>query len=191
MTFEGLIKRRIEYNGDLRSLLVPALIVFLVVFFAATNLHLATKKKSALRKKSELESFSTLLAEYERFSGILKPLERKASGTHANVKLVKLITAIGSTVGIEGKLSAIPSSQRKSEKGFFRDGTMLTLTGITLNELVNFLYRIETHRNMLLVKNISMKPGPVAGGVKANKASPGGGLINVKISVDLVSKAGG
>ena len=39
-------------------------------------------------------------------------------------------------------------------KGYMKQATELTITGITLNELVNFLYRLEGHRNMLMIKGL-------------------------------------
>ncbi len=162
-----------------------ALIVIFAVLFAGTNIYLGKKKKVVLRKRAELEVFSKLRAEYEGVAGVINPFEQRASATGRNLKTERILGDIGEALGIKEKMGSFKTVAAGATKGYMKSATELTLTGITLNELVNFLYRVEGHRNMLMVKGVSLKP---AG---AGKGKAAGELLNVELSVEIISKGRG
>ncbi len=162
-----------------------ALIVIFAVLFAATNIYLGKKKKVVLRKRAELEVFSRLRAEYEGVSGVINPFKKRASATGQNLKTERILGDIGETLGIKEKMGSFKTVAAGAAKGYIKNATELTLTGISLNELVNFLYRVEGHRNMLMVKSFTLRP---AG---AGKGNAGGELLDVMLSVEIISKGRG
>ena len=162
-----------------------ALIVIFSLVFAVTNVYLGKKKKIVLRKRAELEAFSGFRADYEGMAGIIEPFKSRAAVTRPNIKVEKVLGDIGEALGIKEKMGSFKTVAAEASKGYMKKASEVTLTGITLNELVNFLYRVEGNRNMLMVKSLSLKPA-VSG-----KGGSGGELLNIKLSVEIMSKMNG
>ncbi|HLC17557.1 MAG TPA: hypothetical protein VJM57_00895, partial [Thermodesulfobacteriota bacterium] len=134
-----------------------------VVFIAATQGMVAKRHTYAELKKKELASFYTLRDEYMGEKARFLPLERKllspggSGGPGGASSVVTVIEDIGNRLGIKDRIKSVKPASEAAGKGYVQRPVAVEVEGITLNELVNLLYRVEYHRNVLMIKDFDMK----------------------------------
>ncbi|HAO94279.1 MAG: hypothetical protein A2X93_06295 [Deltaproteobacteria bacterium GWC2_56_8] len=155
-----------------------AAVIALLVFMGLT---LAVNGKTGQRLKSlqnEAASFDSARAEYESIRSTLEPYERKLLAPVASAS--EAVQEAASEAGIKKNLSALKPFAEPASKGFRKSGVEVKIEGITLNELLNLIYRMENHANLLLVKDFALK-------TRFGSA----GLNDVTLQVVLVTKENG
>lgn len=153
-------------------------VIALLVFMGLT---LAINGKAGGRLKSlqnETASFESERAEYESIRAALEPYERKLLAPAASAS--EAVQEAAGEAGIKKNLSALKPFAEPASKGFRKSGVEVKIEGITLNELLNLIYRMERHANLLLVKDFALK-------TRFGSA----GLNDVTLQVVLVTKENG
>lgn len=130
----------------------------LIALFVFIGLTLAVNGRSARKLKSlqnEATAFETVRAEYMKERATLEPYEAKliAPGSTASDAVQEAV----SEAGIKKNLSAMKPFIEPASKGFRKSGVEVKIEGVTLNELLNLIYRIENHSNMLVVKDFVLR----------------------------------
>jgi len=128
-----------------------------VIFILATNVIVGRVEKRAESRKTSLKAFYAQKEEYMKGSAEAAPLEKKLLLPPSGVSPVTIIGEIGKTIGIKSNISSFKPFEDKALKGYVKNGVEVKVEGITLNQLVNFVYGIENYRNLLLIKDFSMK----------------------------------
>lgn len=155
-----------------------AAVIALLVFMGIT---LAINGKTGQRLKSlqnEAASFETVRAEYASIRTTLEPYERKLLAPIASAS--EAVQEAAGEAGIKKNLSALKPFAEPASKGFRKSGVEVKIEGITLNELLNLIYRMENHANLLLVKDFALKT-----------RFGSNGLNDVTLQVVLVTKEHG
>ncbi|MBI5903340.1 MAG: hypothetical protein HZB84_07670 [Deltaproteobacteria bacterium] len=134
---------------------VALLIACAVVY--ALYLSTASKEKKVAAKKAELASFDKLRDEYATELSIVAPLEKKLSQTRPGLSAGSIIEEIASGIGIKKNVASFKPLETKSDKGYEQSGVEVRVEGVTLNQLMNLIYRMEKHESLLLVREFSMK----------------------------------
>ena len=153
-------------------------VIALLVFMGIT---LAVNRSSRRKLKSvqnEAASFESVRAEYMKARANLEPYERKLLAPVASAS--EAVQEAASEAGIKKNLSALKPFAEPASKGFRKSGVEVKIEGITLNELLNLIYRMENHANLLLVKDFALK-------TRFGSA----GLNDVTLQVVLVTKENG
>lgn len=147
----------IASRADVKPLHVKwgAALIILLVFIGLT---LAVNGRSARKLKSiqnEATAFETVRAEYMKERAKIEPYEVKllTPGSSAS----DAVQEAASQAGIRKNLSAMKPFIEPASKGFRKNGVEVKIEGITLNELLNLVYRIENHSNMLVVKDFVLR----------------------------------
>ncbi|MBI5232990.1 MAG: hypothetical protein HY880_01405 [Deltaproteobacteria bacterium] len=152
-------------------------VLALVLFFALTYNAQFKAGKIAASKKGELERFIELGKTYSAEKDAFKPLEDKLSVSAPNMPLGSLIEDFGLKTGIRNKIISFKPIDDLREKDYLKKGVEVSMKGVAMNELVNLLYRIESHKNLMIVEDFSMKP-----------ALPDPNSFDVVMEVYLVTK---
>lgn len=144
-----------------RALLKPlhvkwvAALIALLVFIGLT---LAVNGRSARKLKTlqnEAAAFEAVRAEYMKERAALEPYEAKLLAPASNAS--DAVQEAASEAGIRKNLSAVKPFDEPASKGFRKSGVEVRIEGVTLNELLNLVYRIENHPNMLVVKDFVLR----------------------------------
>jgi general secretion pathway protein M len=128
-----------------------------VIFVLATNAIVGRVEKRAQPRKASLKAFYAQKEEYIKESAVVAPLEKKLLLPPSGVSPVAIIGEIGAGIGIKSNISSFKPFEDKALKGYVKNGVEVRVEGITLNQLVNLVYGIENYRNLLLIKDFSMK----------------------------------
>lgn len=154
---------------------------FVIVFLLTGNIVLKKYRgleKSIIVKKKEMLNFVQLKEEYLRGKNIFDYVERRALSPRGMESPITILEGIGIRTGIKEKIIMLKPLEEKMEKGYLERGVNLKIDGIDLNQLINFLYKIENNKALLLIKGFSMK---------SRFDNPN--LLDVDISVAVVSKS--
>ncbi|MBI3584437.1 MAG: hypothetical protein HY096_10890 [Nitrospinae bacterium] len=137
-------------------------------------------EKSILVKKKEMLNFVRLKEEYLRKKDMYDYIERRALSPRGMESPITILEGIGIMTGIKEKIIMLKPLEEKVEKEYLKRGVNVKVDGIDLNQLINFLYKIENNKALLLVKGFSMK---------SRFDNPN--LLDVDISVAVISKVSG
>lgn len=150
------IRRNISEN---KTFYLKGIAVLIAVgLFIAVTHNMTNKKDRFLSlKKEEIASFYNLRREYlKELSGIAH-LEKKLLMPQVDGSTGTIIEEIGTQIGIKDKMISFKSVDETIKKGYNQRGVEIKLENLTLNQLINLLYRINNHRNLLLIKDFAMK----------------------------------
>jgi general secretion pathway protein M len=134
-----------------------AILIVLGLFIAITYNMTNKKEQLVSLKKEELASLYNLKKEYLKESSSIAHLEKRLLSPQVGGSTGAIIEKIGARIGIKYKMISFRSAEEAVVKGYDQRGVEIKLEGLTLNQLVNLLYRIKNHRNLLLVKDFAMK----------------------------------
>lgn len=176
MIFKGL---SIEFDRKRLFILLGG-ISFIILFLLSGNIVLKKYRgleKSILAKKKEMLNFVKLKEEYLREKDKFDYAERRALSPRGMESPITILEGIGIRTGIKEKIIMLKPFEEKMEKGYLERGVNVKIDGIDLNQLINFLYKIENNKAMLLIKGFLMK---------SRFDNPN--LLDVDINIVLISK---
>ncbi|MBI5234965.1 MAG: hypothetical protein HY886_01795 [Deltaproteobacteria bacterium] len=178
MSLTAVIAAIRDYLGARRFAYLKALVLPLaaIVLVLLTGLFTGAASERFTRKKAAFVRFNSTMEGYlqDRSSmsfvekKLLMPLQKEAGA---------VMEEIGASIGIGKKITSYKPFDEEKQKGYEQKGVEIKADGITVNELANLLYRIENYRNLLLVREFSMK-------TRFDNQT----LYDVTIRVTLVSK---
>ncbi|MBE9528882.1 MAG: hypothetical protein IME99_06555 [Proteobacteria bacterium] len=154
-------KREQREHGVGRRRVVTLLILAAVFLLLISGGTFFTEKWSKAKRLSALKTeealvFEGLKAEYLARKGSLDRLRRKAYGKES-ASVVALTEEIGREAGVGGRIVSLKSLGEKKNAGYIESGLEVRIENIKLNELVNFLYMVENHRLLLVVRDFRLK----------------------------------
>ena len=155
-TIAAIKERFNNLDHDLRRLLIIACCLTAVLITAYVMIfgHL---KKLEIRKASREQTLTEMM--------ILKQRHREAS--IAASRLTNRLAAVTtedtpallieqSGINIRGGIQSKPLP-RAEQDGLIEDGAEITLNGLTSNELVNLLHRLEQHQKPVVIRRFNAK----------------------------------
>lgn len=129
-----------------------------VILFIAVTYHVVGKAEKGVRaKKTEALAFSSKKEEYLKERKAIEPFIRKILLPPYSGSLSSIIEEMARGIGIKDNIISIKPMEEEKEKGYIKNGIDVKIEGITLNQMVNLLYKIENFRNLILIKSFIMK----------------------------------
>jgi len=130
-----------------------SLLLLLLILFTTANERIAALERKRKAREADLVEMMTLQQRFlsarlasQRFAGRL-------SGTRSDDSPAKIIEEIG----IKGKSSRVTPLKGEEKEGRIEDSAEVKLEGLSANETVNLLYRLETGSRPVLVKKANLK----------------------------------
>jgi general secretion pathway protein M len=169
------LNRREKYiiygAGCLLGLLV---IVQLVItpFFKNTN----QMQRSLQTKKAELAEMRRLQAEYKTLQEKLQLSQISIDKREKGFTLFSFMDQLAGQAGIKDRISSMKPTNTVQKNSKYRISRVeIKLDAITLEQLTTYLYHIETSKNMVMVKKLSI-----------SKKEKNEGLINAVLQVETL-----
>lgn len=156
MNFMEEIERRFSPRKVILGKGVLLLVVALI-FMAVTGIMVERTARRALARKAEAARFFTLLDDYLAERAGIEPVEKRLLQPRSKDSVAAVIEEIGNATGVKSKINSLKPFEEKGEKGYSKAGTEVRLDGLTLNELVNFIYKADNYGNLLLIRDFNMK----------------------------------
>ena len=133
-------------------------------------------QKTLQSKKVELEEMQRLQAQYQLFKGKLQQSEVRYSKRDKGFTLFSFLDQLAGQAGIKDRISYMkPSKAVQKNSTYILSRVEMKLDDITLQQLTTYLYGVETSKNMVLVKKLSI-----------SKKEKKQGLIDVILQVETV-----
>ncbi|MEE8574875.1 MAG: hypothetical protein V3T30_05630 [Thermodesulfobacteriota bacterium] len=169
--------KRIKLKEYKLFIAIAIAVVIMAVFFSVTGKKLSKKKRLLHGKDRELTAFLDLSTEYKKLNASFGPRKGKLNSPLGR-SAGEVLKAIGSKVGIGDKIISIKPAATVQQKGFKKRAVEVTLRAVSMNELVNFIYRIEeSSKGLMFIKDFSM-----------SSISGGSDRLNVKLQVVQAQK---
>lgn len=115
-------------------------------------------------KKGALEEIARLSSEYNRYQRSSQDIQKVIANRRKRFTLFSFLEGKAGEAGVKEYIKYMKPSISK-ETGIYQESMVeMKLEEITLNQLVGYLYRIESHENVVSIKRAS---------IKKNKKKPG------------------
>ncbi len=114
-------------------------------------------EKSLLTKTAELEQMRGLQAEYSALKGKVQLSEVQFKNREKNFTLFSFLDQLAGQTGIKDRIGYMrPSKTVQKDSNYKISRVEMKLDAISLEQLTAYLYGIETSKNMVMVKKLSI-----------------------------------
>jgi len=167
------LNRREKYiiygAGGLLGLLI--IVQFVITPFVENKNQM---QRSLQTKKSELAEMRRLQAEYKTLKAKLQLSQTSIGKREKGFTLFSFMDQLAGQAGIKDRISYMkPTNTVQKNSNYKLSRVELKLDAVTLEQLTNYLYGIETSKNMIIVKKLSI-----------SKKEKNEGLVNVILQVE-------
>ena len=149
------LAKREKYIISIAGCLIALFLVFLFVispFFEKRD----RLRKGIIKQEQDLNELSGLIAEYYNYKQNSQDIDRVLSGRKNNFTLTSFLeTAIRETQ-IDKNRKNVKRSSSEGSGPYEELMVETTLEGITMDQLVRYLYKIEDPDNLVFIKRISI-----------------------------------
>jgi len=160
-----------------KALIVLALAVLYVLLLPNLLWEQSVRREQAALKKKYNE-FSVLAREYQSLQVSISAIERKKALTKT-ASIAQAIGDISRSLGVTGKVKSIKGTgTRKTPNQMSEESAEIQIEGLTINEMVKLLYKIENAPLILAMKTVVIK-----------KAFENPELLDVTMTVSLFTQA--
>ncbi|GFE57252.1 general secretion pathway protein GspM [Geobacter sp. AOG1] len=145
--------RNLDSTTRLRWGVGIAIVLALAVLFSAANTRIAYLSKLRTARERDVAEMLILRQRYQIANAGAQKLANRLAATRPDDSPAKLIDEIG----IKGKNSQIKPVKGDEQPGFVEDAAEVKLDGLTANETVNLLYRLEKGSKPVIIKKALLK----------------------------------
>ena len=152
----ALARRRMARLPRYYSILL-AVGVVLVAFAVASEFRARRAQRLLRSSRAELARFNEFRDLFVKGRTEFAPSERRLLTPQVKESIGAIVEDVCVAVGINKSITSVKSAEADPVKGYNVSGAEFHIDGITLNQAVNLLYRIENHPNMLMVRELSIR----------------------------------
>ena len=153
MSFEKLLE---HFRRKTNMLYLTGFLVGISLSIIMANKWINNMEKKVSLKRQEMATFNDGRKEYLREKAGIEAMESKLFVPHAGESSDAIIQEIFRKIGIEDKVASFKPFMEEMGKDYVKHGSEIKINKINLNQFVNLVYKIENHKNLLLIKSISM-----------------------------------
>jgi general secretion pathway protein M len=156
MNYLNLLREQYHRLGSrdrLRIGIGIAALLFLAILLTAANDRIGRLKKSLAAREAAVVEMLVLKQRYQEANAVAQRLTNRLAATRPDDSPAKLIEEIG----IKGKGSQIKPLKGEERGGYLEDVAEVKMEGLTANEAVNLLYRLEKGVKPVVIKKASLK----------------------------------
>jgi general secretion pathway protein M len=144
---------RLESRDRLRLGIVVALLLCLAIIFSAANERIDRLGKKLKAREADVAEMLVLKQRYLEANNLSQRLANRMAATRPDDSPAKVIEEIG----IKGKGSQIRPIKGEERGGFLEDAAEVKIDGLTANEAVNLLYKLEKGNRPVIIKRALLK----------------------------------
>ncbi len=123
-----------------------------------------------------LEEIRSLKAEYETLISTGEQAEKRFKKRRKSFTLLSFLVQLAGEVGIKDKMASMkPTLTQQKDSPYKISQVEMKLKGLSLEQITQYLYKIETSKNMVSIKRISL-----------TKSDDKQGILNVVLQVETL-----
>ena len=142
-----------EPAARLRAGYIIAALLTLTIVYSALHDRIVKLERKRVRREAALTEMMLLKQRHFEASAGAQKLSNRLSAVTADDSPAKLIDEIG----IKGKNSQIKPLKGEERPGFVEDAAEIKIEGLSANEAVNLLYRLEKGTKPVVIKKANLK----------------------------------
>ena len=128
-------------------------VLVILIALSALNSRITALEKKRLSRESDLAEMMKLKLRYQEANTVSQRLTNRLLATRADDSPAKIIEEIG----IKGKSSQVKPLKGEERPGFIEDAAEVKLEGLSANETINLLYRLEKGAKPVVLKRANLK----------------------------------
>ena len=144
---------RLDSRDRLRIGIGIAALLLLAILLTAANDRIGRLKKSLAAREAAVVEMLVLKQRYQEANAVAQRLTNRLAATRPDDSPAKLIEEIG----IKGKGSQIKPLKGEERRGYLEDAAEIKMEGLSANEAVNLIYRLEKGAKPVLIKKALLK----------------------------------
>ncbi len=145
--------RAMDSTTRLRWGIGIAVLLILALLYSAANARVASLMKKRTAREADVAEMLVLKSRYQEASAGAQMLANRMAASRPDDSPAKIIDEIG----IKGKGSQIKQVKGEERNGYVEDAAEVKLDGLSANEAVNLLYRLEKGGRPVVVKKALIK----------------------------------
>jgi general secretion pathway protein M len=123
-----------------------------------------------------LEEIRSLKVAYETLISAGEQAEKRFKQRQKSFTLLSFLVQLAGEVGIKDKMASMkPTLTQQKDSPYKTSQVEMKLKGLTLEQITEYLYKIETSKNMVSIKRISL-----------TKSEDQAGILNVTLQVETL-----
>lgn len=130
-----------------------AFFLFLALLFSTANDRIGRLKKKLAGREADVAEMLVLKQRYLEANAVSQNLSNHLTATRPDDTPGRIIEEIG----IKGKGSQIKPLKGEERGGYLEDAAEVKMDGLTLNEAVNLLFRLEKGARPVVIKKALLK----------------------------------
>ena len=130
-----------------------AALLLLAIVYSALHDRIVRLEKKRVSREADLTEMMLLKQRHREASAGAQKLSNRLSAVTVEDSVAKLIEEIG----ITGKSSQIKPLKGEERPGFVEDAAEVKIEGLSANEMVNLLHRLEKGTKPLVMKKLLVK----------------------------------
>jgi general secretion pathway protein M len=144
---------RMESSTRVRLGIVVACLLFVAIIFTALNSRVALLEKKRTAREADIAEMLALKGRYQEANSGAQKLVNRMEATRPDDSPAKIIDEIG----IKGKGSQFKPVKGETRGGFVEDAAEARIEGVTANEAINLIYRLEKGSKPVVIKKAVIK----------------------------------
>ena len=155
-------KALLTANRREKRIILLAVLVIAAILIHQLIISPVMAKRRLLNRQIEAQSQTmqeilTLKSEYEQNKNLAKISERKIARRKKGFTLFSFLDSLAGTVGLKERIAYMKPSTTTTEDGRTKMSIVETkIQAITMKQLTDYIYRIETSPNMVRIKKLSI-----------------------------------
>jgi general secretion pathway protein M len=142
-----------EPAARLKAGYVIAALLLLAIVYSALHDRVVKLEKKRVSREADLAEMMVLKQRHLEASAGAQKLSNRLSAVTVDDSPAKLVEEIG----IKGKSLQIKPLKGEDRPGFIEDAAEIKIEGVTANEAVNLLYRLEKGAKPVVIKKANLK----------------------------------
>jgi len=130
-----------------------ALLLSLAIILSMANDRIGRLKKQLAAREADVAEMLVLKLRYQQANAVALKLANRLEATRPDDSPARIIDEIG----IKGKGSQIKPLKGEERGGYLEDAAEVKMDGLTLNEAVNLLFRLEKGTRPVVIKKALLK----------------------------------
>jgi hypothetical protein len=141
---------------DKRKVCLVSAIIFIVIIAALGMQKLSSQTKELQRLREQRQEMAVLRDEFLSLQQKMKTVESRKN--LANVQgVLQAVDEVFLPLGLKDRVKAVKSLGKKESKDGIEEDADVSVEKVTMNELLNILYRIEHAPMILSVRKVTIK----------------------------------
>jgi type II secretory pathway component PulM len=157
MNFFNKLQRREKIFVVGAGVVVLVTLLFLLVIDPLLK-HSAALDRQIVAAERQVKELHTLQRDYLRQRAVVDRINTQLKQQRKNFQIISRLTELADQVGVGSNISEMKPTLSTPSNAYNEESVEIKMAGVTLEQLVRYLYQIESSRELVKVKRLFINP---------------------------------